>query len=382
MERNPFLIQTYVSPEYFCDRKMETDEIIRKLTNGNNMLLMSPRRMGKTGLIEHCFYQKELNKNYYLFYIDIYATTNLQEFVYMLGKSIFDQFKSKGQKVLDGFFSVITSLRPALRLDEQSGQPVFDIGVGEIKSPEYSIEEIFKYLQHADKPCIVAIDEFQQIAKYPQNNVEAILRTHVQKASNCAFLFAGSQHHLLRNIFFSASRPFYQSVSILTLTRIDKDVYIKFVLNHFLQHRKKISSEIAGMVYEAFEGHTFYIQSIFNELYSLLDEEEECTVEMLQIALNRKIKSFETIYQDTLVLLSQRQKEVLYAISKARKASNISSIEFVNKYGLKSPSSVQSAIKQLIEKELVVMDNSVYQVYDRFFGIWLSTVFGNGYKIY
>ncbi|GHT29218.1 hypothetical protein AGMMS49574_05320 [Bacteroidia bacterium] len=135
-------------------------------------------------------------------------------------------------------------------------------------------------------------------------------------------------------------------------------------------------------VYDAFEGHTFYLQSIFNELYSLLDEDEECTVDMLQKAVKRKIKSFEAIYQDTLILLSQRQKEVLCAIAKARKATNINSIEFVNKYGLNSPSSVQSAVKHLIEKELIVVDNNVYQVYDRFFGMWLSTVFGNGYKLF
>jgi AAA+ ATPase superfamily predicted ATPase len=370
-----------VSPEYFCDRKIETEEIVRKLTNENSLLLMSLRRMGKTGLIDHCFYQKELKNNYHLFYIDIYATTNLQEFVYKFGKEIFDKIKPKGKKFLDSFISIITSLRPAFKLDEQSGTPIFDIGIGDIKSPEFSLEEIFKFLQSAEKHCIVAIDEFQQIGKYPQNNIEAVLRTHIQKATNCTFLFAGSQQHLLRNIFFTASRPFYQSVSVLSLKPIEKQIYISFIVKHFTKQKKYISKELVERIYNKFEGHTFYIQSIFNELFALLDENEECTESKLLDAVNQKINSYESIFLDTLNSLSNKQKEVLYAIAKAGKASNITSADFVRKYALKSASSVQSAVKQLYELEVVSSENAVYQVYDRFFGLWITTQFGNGFTV-
>ncbi|GHT77973.1 ATPase [Bacteroidia bacterium] len=379
--RNPFLIRGYVSPEYFCDREAETEEIVRKLTNENSLLLMSPRRMGKTGLIDHCFYQKELKKNYYLFYIDIYATTNLQEFVYKFGKEVFDKIKPKGKKFLESFISIITSLRPAFKLDEHSGTPIFDIGIGDIKSPEFSIEEIFKFLQSTDKHCIIAIDEFQQIGRYPQSNIEAILRTHIQKATNCTFLFAGSQQHLLRNIFFTASRPFYQSVSVLSLNPIEKDIYISFIIKHLSKYKKYISKELAGRIYDKFEGHTFYIQSVFNELFALLNENEECREATLFDAVNQKVKSYESVFFDTLNLLSNKQKEILYAIAKAGKASNITSTDFVRKYALKSASSVQSAVKQLIELEIVTAENNVYQVYDRFFGLWLTTQYGNGFTI-
>lgn len=379
--RNPFLIRGYVSPEYFCDRKAETEEIVRKLTNENSLLLMSPRRMGKTGLIDHCFYQKELKKNYHLFYVDIYATTNLQEFVYKFGKEIFDKVKPRGKKFLDNFISIITSLRPAFKLDELTGTPIFDIGIGDIKAPEFSLEEIFKFLQNADKHCIIAIDEFQQIGKYPQSNIEAILRTHIQKATNCTFLFAGSQQHLLRNIFFTASRPFYQSVSVMSLCPIEKETYIAFIIKQLKKGKKYISKELVARIYDKFEGHTFYIQSVFNELFSLLDEDAECTETILFDAVNQKIKSYENIFLDMLNMLSNKQKEILYAIAKAGKATNITSADFVKKYALKSASSVQSAVKQLLELEIVVAHDKIYQVYDRFFGLWLTTQFGNGFVI-
>jgi AAA+ ATPase superfamily predicted ATPase len=379
--RNPFLIRGYVSPEYFCDREAETAEIIRKMTNENSLLLMSPRRMGKTGLIEHCFYQKELKKNLYLFYVDIYATTNLQEFVYKFGKEIFDTIKPRGRKFLDRFIAVISSLRPAFKLDEVSGAPIFDIGIGDIKSPEFSLEEIFAFLQSADKHCIIAIDEFQQIGKYPQNNIEAILRTHIQKATNCTFLFAGSQQHLLRNIFFTASKPFYQSVSVLSLEPIEKETYISFVIRQFKKSKKHISREQVARIYDKFEGHTFYIQSVFNELFALLDENEECTETTLFNAVNQKVKSYNTVFLDILNVLSDKQKELLYAIAKAEKATAITSADFVRKYALKSASSVQSAMKQLLALEIVVANNGVYRVDDRFFGLWLTTQYGNGFRL-
>ena len=241
--RNPFIVSGYVSADYFCDRKAETAELTGALVNGRNIVIVSPRRMGKTGLIEHCFHQKEIAQGYYTFFVDIYATGSLKELVFMLGKHIFDTLKPKGRKFVEGFFAAIGSLRPAFKLDAVSGEPVFDIGIGEIRKPEVSLEELFAYLEAADKPCLVAIDEFQQIARYPEKNVEAVLRTHIQKCTNTNFVFAGSQRHMMQNIFFSASRPFYQSASFLNLGPIEERAYHKFVREHFEQAGKRISDE-------------------------------------------------------------------------------------------------------------------------------------------
>lgn len=93
--RNPFIVSGYVSADYFCDRKAETAELTGALVNGRNIVIVSPRRMGKTGLIEHCFHQKEIAQGYYTFFVDIYATGSLKELVFMLGKHIFDTLKPK-----------------------------------------------------------------------------------------------------------------------------------------------------------------------------------------------------------------------------------------------------------------------------------------------
>lgn len=378
---NPFLTQGYTTAEYFCDRVKETNDIIRQLTNGSNMAILSPRRMGKTGLIKHCFAQSVMKRNYYTFYVDIYATNSLRELVFKLGKGIFETLKPKGKKIIDNFFALITSLRPAFKLDSITGEPVFDIGIGGIEEPSFTIEEIFSYLEKADKPCVVAIDEFQQIAKYPEQNVEALLRTYVQRAANSNFIFAGSQRHLMQNIFLTSSRPFYQSVSFMCLNPIDEAPYTTFILKHFNKNGKKIANDVPHYVYQLFEGHTWYIQHIFKELYTLTGKKETCTIAMAKEAIKDKADSFEPLFMETLSMFNERQKELLFAIAKEGKATAIMSREFIKKHGLYSAASVQSAARQLLGKEMLTSENNIYQVYDRFFALWLQKEYGTGYHV-
>lgn len=379
--RNPFTISGYVSAKYFCDRVEETKELTGALVNNRNTALISPRRMGKTGLIYHCYAQPQIQKWYYTFFIDIYATSSLKEFVYIFGKQIFETLKSRNKKFVERFFAAITSLRPAFKLDPVTGAPVFEIGFGEIKYPEKSLEEIFSYLENADKPCIVAIDEFQQIARYPESNMEAILRTHIQKCKNTTFVFAGSQRHMMQNIFYSASRPFYQSVNLINLGPINPDEYAEFAISHFRTAQKEISKECITRIYNLFDGHTWYMQNVLNRLYEHADPNEELTLEAADFVLHKTVENNRTVYQGMLSMLSERQKEMLIAISKEGKAQEITSAAFIKRHALSSSSSVQTATRTLLEKEFITKQGNSYEVYDRFFGLWLSEEYGIGYKL-
>ena len=227
MVMNPFLTYGYESADYFCDRKAETTQLLSLLTNGNHVALISPRRMGKTGLLHHCFAQSHIQKGYYTFLIDIYATKNLQDMVYRMGKEIVMRLKPQGQKAIDKFLQVVTSLRTGISFDGQ-GNPSWNLQLGDISSPSFTLEEIFNYLNAADKPCIVAIDEFQSITDYPEHNVEALMRTYVQQCRNAVFVFSGSQKTMMSEMFSSPARPFYQSVSMMFLKPVPLGEYEKF----------------------------------------------------------------------------------------------------------------------------------------------------------
>jgi ATPase domain predominantly from Archaea len=373
--KNPFLISGYISPEYFCDREEETKTLVRYLLNGRNTAIISTRRMGKTGLIRHCFQQDEIRSRFNCFFIDIYSTSSLREFVLALGKEIFEELKPKERKFLDHFFSVISSLRAAFRLDSITGEPSFEIGLGDIQEANITLEEIFSYLEQSSIPCIVAIDEFQQIEHYSDGNVEAVLRTLIQKCKNTHFIFAGSQHHVMSNMFQSPARPFYQSVSMMQLNQISLEKYEAFVIENFETRNRAIESEIVDDVYHLFEGHTWYLQIMFNELFSLTDAGEQCNKLMYNEALKNLLSIQAFTFEEILSRLPEKQKEVLIAIAKEGKASGVTSGDFIRKYRLQSASSIQSALKYLLDKDLVTQEMNVFHVYDRFFGMWLKNIF-------
>lgn len=368
---NPFVTGGYVSAEYFCDRELESEELVRQVTNGNNLALISTRRMGKTGLIMHCFARHEISKEYYTFFVDIYATKSLRDFVFSLSKVIVEQLKPFGRKALETFIRCVRTLQAGITFDV-SGNPSFNVQLGDIHDSDVTLDEIFKYLKTAGKPCIVAIDEFQQITSYPEDNVEALLRTHIQHCTNARFIFAGSQRHVMGNMFLSASRPFYQSVSMMYLESIDIDKYTAFVRYHFEKAGKKIADGIVETVYRRFEGITWYIQKMLNTLFMLTERGEECREEMIEIARESIISSYKYNYEETLFRLPERQKGLLVAISKEGKATAITSGAFVKKYKLTSPSSVQAALKGLLEKDFITSEHGNYAVYDKFFAIWLN----------
>ena len=373
--KNPFVISGYVSPVYFCDREKETSNLVRYLLNGRNVAVISTRRMGKTGLIRHCFQQKEIKEHYNTFFIDIYSTASLREFVFALGKEIFEELKPKERKFMDQFFSIISSLRAGFHLNTATGEPSFEIGLGDIQEASTTLEEIFIYLEQSHKPCIVAIDEFQQIEHYSERNVEAILRTLIQKCTNTSFVFAGSQHHIMSKMFSSPARPFYQSVSMMHLDCISLTSYSEFVSRHFTSNNRQIATDIIEKIYTKFEGHTWYLQIMFNELFSLTDAGGTCDMILFDEALTNLISAQDFTFQEIISRLPEKQKEILIAISKEGKATGVTSGDFIRKYNLQTPSSVQAALKYLIEKDLVTQENTIYQVYDRFFGIWIKQNF-------
>ena len=369
---NPFVVGKYVSDRYFCDRDNETNFLIKQIENGRNVALISPRRLGKTGLIQHCFNQEQVSERFHTFFVDIYATTSLAEFVYLFGKAIYDELKPKKTVWTDKFFQIISSLRIGFKLNAMTGEPSFDIGLGDIQTPQTTLDEIFQYLESADKPCLVAIDEFQQIGSYDEQNVEALLRTKIQQCKQTMFIFSGSKHHLMSNMFNSSSKPFYQSAISMGLEPMPLDTYAEFAIRLFEERGKHIERVVVERVYHMFDGCTWFVQMMMNELFALTVHDELCGMGKLEIARKNVIQAQEDSYKDLLSNLAPKQKLVLQAIAKEREARGITSSTFIKKYNLPSASSVQSAIKPLLKNDLVTQTADVYRVYDYFFADWLA----------
>ena len=336
MERfnNPFVIYGYKGAEYFCDRQKETETIMRALHNERNVALISPRRIGKTGLIHHAFAQiTNEHPDIRCFYMDINATRNLQQFVELFAKT----------------FSITVS-------NEQK---------------EESLKHVLDYLKDSDKRIYVAIDEFQQISEYPEKNVEALLRSHIQFIPNVVFVFAGSKQHIMAEMFTSAKRPFYQSSQMLSLSPIDKKVYCEFANNLMEKKCMKLSEDVFGYVYDIVDGQTWYVQHILNRLY---DIGGEIDIRIVNDTIMTSVMEQEVAFLYYYESLTYNQSQLLLAIARDKAVESVLSQDFIHRHGLPASSSVSLALKALIEREFVYKYNGKFIIYDRFFAIWLRNL--------
>lgn len=376
MLQNPFVSTGLIPDEYFCDRVEETDYLIRMLTHGSNVLLAAPRRMGKSKLIDHFFLRPEVADNYYTIYIDLFHTTGLSGFTKAFGLAVFEQILRWDDKLRLQAVATLKSLRPQVSADELTGKLSWGIDWNHISEPELSLKEIFASLEKADKPCIVAFDEFQQITEYPEKGVEALIRGYVQRMTNCNFIFCGSRRHILTEMFTQQSRPFFESVEMMSLAPIAEDKYEAFARHWMSEYGKHLDADVIHRVYQLGEGNTAFLQRTMHHAFDRLSAGETCTAEVTMQAINDVLDAADEIYREKMNYLSERQQDVLLAIANEGHATKILSGAFVKRYNLNSSSAVQAAVKKLTEDGWISESSGTFFLSDTIFRLWLDRLLG------
>ena len=366
---NPFIYKGYEGPDYFCDRERETEQMVGALRNGRNLTVISPRKIGKTGLIKHVFnHIKEANKDAICIYIDIFATQNLYDFVQVVGVAIVEEAVEREKSLVNKTFDMFRAWRPVLSYDSLTGSPTVSVSI-EPSREEYTLKSIFDHIEKLKKNVYIAIDEFQQIANYPEKGVEALLRSHIQ-FSHAGFIFSGSRQHLMAEMFNSPKRPFFQSTEFVNLQPLSETTYYEFSRRFFEKRKGNLSEDVFHDVYQRFGGHTWYVQFVMNRLYETTKRAE--SIEQSNQVILSLVDTLAPQYEMMMTLLTTNQVNLLKAIAKEHKIAKPQSSEFVNKHKLSSPSSVKTALDVLVDKELVYPEKDGYVVYDRFLAIWLQ----------
>ena len=371
--RNPFVYQGYVSPNYFCDRIAETEELIGNLQNGRNTVLISPRRIGKTGLIKNTFYKlKKIEKDAICIYVDIFSTKNQQEFVRLLGTAITQDVLSHGQKAIKRLLKFFGSWRPVFGQDPYTGTPTVSISI-EPSQSTVTLKNIFDYLSLSKHEVYIAIDEFQQITKYPETGLEALLRSYIQFAPNVHFVFSGSKRHLMTQIFNSSDRPFYQSTVSMGLEPLHEEIYYDFARRFFEAKKGSFSQEVFHALYQRFNGVTRSIQLILNKLYET--EKNVCSEPQVNEAILHIVNQSSMQYEELMNILTENQQALMKAIAKEGCVISPQGDEFIKRYNLPGASSVKTALDVLLDKDLVFRTETGYIVYDHFFAVWLKRLY-------
>lgn len=369
---NPFVVSGKIPPEYFCDRVEEAAQLEKSLRNQLNVVLTSARRMGKTSLVDFVFDKPAISENYITIVVDILHTTTFREFIMALGAAVFENVATRSKKLRKQFVTLLKSLSASFGYDPILNVPTFDIRLGDLQNPEFTMGEIFSYLESVDKRCLVVIDEFQQITYYPEKNVEALLRTHIQKLKNANFVFSGSKRRLMDEMFFSSKRPFYQSAKNLPLEPIDKGIYLDFAMSNFKNANKNITEDAFSHVYDTFWGVTFYIQRIMKDAFAETKADDTCDLNLVKNLIEDYIDENDSRLREQLSYISESQKELLYAIHSEGQVQSITSAEFNKKHRLRSPSSTQSAALKLLEYDLITRKEKIYSLSDPLLKLWLD----------
>ncbi len=367
---NPFIYQGYESPLYFCDRAAETKTLLSHLRNGRNVTLISPRRIGKTGLVKNTFFHlQEEESDAVCLYLDIFATKSLNDFVEQLGVMVINDIVRKNATFIERVLAFFSALRPVLSVDPLTGEPSVSITV-EPSQEDITIRSIFNYLNESGKEVYIAIDEFQQIAEYPEKGTEALLRSYIQFAQHVHFIFSGSKQHLMAEIFGSPKHPFYQSTEMMGLMPLKCDVYYDFCQNFFKQKGGDLSKSVFEHVYNQFEGHTWYIQCIMNRLYETESQVED--IAQVNAALLSILEGREPQFESLTQFFTDNQFSLLKAIAKEGIVSQPTAGKFIKEHKLSGASSVKAALNALADKELVYRAPEGYIIYDRFMDLWLK----------
>ncbi len=370
---NPFHLKGYYGPDTFCDRKNETRLLSENMQNSRNTLLLSVRRMGKTGLILHTFnYINEQHVTPCL-YVDLFSTQDLQAFINQFAGTLLATFPEKnsiGKKIAQW----IKSMRPVITYDSLTGLPEVSIDFSTHRQAESSLTNIFSFLEQLEQPIVVAFDEFQQIRQYPEKNMEALLRTHIQHLKNVRFIFSGSNKHIMNDMYNDSQHPFFASTTPIILSEISNEVYSAFIDEKFGNHNRTITTDAVQFILEWTRTHTYYTQAVCNHVYAT--EKRKITKPIVQQCCHDILMVHEPIFYQYRQMLTHIQWALLKAIAIEGEVSQPHAKEFLKKHPVGTSANVQRALEALLKNEMIYCDELEkgvrYRVYNVFLSRWLE----------
>ena len=373
---NPFVIKGYLSKDYFCDREKELETLLRNVQNGCNTTLISPRKMGKSGLIFRFFENFSAEKHIQSIYVDIYSSRSLKDFIKLMAEAILRTFPEKSA-IGKQFMKMLKGLRPLISFDPFTGMPQIHIEFQSSQEIMYTLQGLFTFLEEQNTQIIIAIDEFQQIVAYPEKNVEALLRTYIQQLKNIQFIFCGSNKSMMTEMFSHAKRPFFATSRFLYLDKIDNSSYEPFIRKHFEAGKKYINDDALATILNWTKSHTFYTQNLCNYIFSMKSKIIDLNV--VKTAMAEILKENESFFFQYRKLLTSDQWNYMIAVAKENEVFQATAQKFISKYHIGSPSNSRRILKSLIEKELILenvsTEKSSYQIYDVFLSRWLEVMY-------
>ena len=374
MIKKSFIYGVAVEGDNFTDRVKETNRLKSDFENGQNVILISPRRMGKTSLVKKV--QSLINTDTTIVvYMDIYDCRSEYDFYNRLATSVLKQTSGKTELILQNIKDFLIRLNPSISFGSDPNNE-FSISLG-ITPKEYSAEEILelpeKIAKKINKHIVICIDEFQQIGEFADSlNIQKKMRGVWQLQSNVSYCLFGSKKHMLSSMFQNKKMPFYQFGDIVFLQAISTEDWIPFIRNKFKEKNIDISDELIRKICSSVDNQSSYVQQLAWNV--MLNAENEVTEETIEVAINDMLSQNTLLFMQQIEGLTSYQMNFLKAISDGVH-NDFTSQKILSSYELGAKSNIMRIKNVLIHKELIEKTPEGIFFTDPIFKLWMKRGF-------
>jgi AAA+ ATPase superfamily predicted ATPase len=376
MKKAPFKYGKVVSSEAFTNREEELNLLIGNLKSGINTIIISPRRWGKSSLVKKALNELEKDKKNINVTIDLFSINSQEEFLNKFASEVIKASSTKVEewvKISRDFFK---TLIPKFQFGPDA-LTEFNLSFDHDsvkKDPSEILNLPEKIGKKKNLKFIIAIDEFQNLAKYEQFQAfEKKLRAEWQRHEQVSYCLYGSQNHMMTDIFNDPSKPFFKFGDVLFLPKIKREKWISFIRESFERTEKKISEEHAELITVLMNNHSWYVQQLSH--YTWTRTEDEASTEEIQSALNELINGNSPLYEREIEYCSKTQINLLKAIVK--KTEHLMSVKANKDFKLGTPNNVKKNITRLKDKGLIEKIKGMFEFLDPAFEIWFKREFYN-----
>lgn len=377
METSPFIFGTTVSISSFTNREKEVGKLYNNLTQGINTMLISPRRWGKSSLVEKVLVEIELkNETIKTVSIDLFSVGSEEEFLELFAREVIKASSSKWEDWISVGKDFFQQLIPKLSVGID---PVNDFSVGfdwkEIKKYREEILDLpEKISKKKNVKFVICLDEFQNLTSFDSyQQFEKSMRATWQRQKSVTYCLYGSKRHMMTDIFNNPAKPFYRFGDIMMLSKIKREKWISFIKESFKKGKKQISNENAALIPKLMCDHSWYVQQLAH--YTWQKSNHEVKIENIVEALQELIYTNTPFYQREVEMISRGQLNLLKAI--ALKENKLTSIDMIEKYRLGTSANVVKNRNVLMNLDIIHEEEGKIEFLDPAFELWFKNYFLN-----
>jgi AAA+ ATPase superfamily predicted ATPase len=367
---NPFMLGVIPPGAPFCDRSRELEELTSYAKNKADVVLYSPRRYGKTSLIKRV--QSNLaDKGFIAIYIDLFGVTSIDEVATRTVKSIYT-VTQHNESLFKKTIRILKTFRPVLKPTEAGD--AFSISVeavgGRVSGIDLldaTMDNLGEFIQKTRKGIHIVFDEFQEITELNSQQIEGILRSHIQ-GHRASYFFIGSRRRLLLDMFSQRNRPFFQSSIMYELDRLPYGDLVNYIIDCFQSQGKRCPSEVAEEISAKVLQHPYYVQKLSFYAFEMTDKTAK--IEDVAKAYERVFEEERYFFEATLQGITLKQISLLKAIA-SDPFLPVFSTEFLSKYRL-AQGMIQKALPKLAKLDLIEKnEKNSWKIVDPVFNDWL-----------